>query len=126
MRDTALANSKWSARMCKGYSRRESGDATLQEADLNASTCLSLVHPRAARAVAWAVERKAKPPRSSGRPPGLKGSEGTADEEGRAAQEADGGAEQSITDLATRETPVFEVEAEWLHRSARQHSLVDV
>jgi hypothetical protein len=42
--------------MCKGYSRHESGDAALQEADSNAATCLSLVRPRAARAVAWAVE----------------------------------------------------------------------
>ena len=52
MRDTALANSKWSARMCKGYSRPVSGDAALQEEESEAATCLSLVRPRAARAVA--------------------------------------------------------------------------
>jgi hypothetical protein len=124
MRDTALANSKWSARMCKGYSRPVSVDAALQEAESDAATCLSLVRPRAARAVAWAVERKATA--SVRQAAGLRGSEGAADEKQKRAERHKRltGGRNRVTDLATRETPVFEVEAEWLHRSTYEPGTV--
>jgi hypothetical protein len=64
---------------------RSSLVVSMRESD--AATCLSLVRPRAARAVVWAVERKST--ESVRQAAGLRGFERAADEEGRAAYEAD-------------------------------------